>query len=477
MDADGLRGQADGIGAAAGRAAAVAVDEGAVGVHADPARLASRRSGLRGGTAIGFAADVIVSVSAFGVSVGVTRFLLPADRGVYFLALFTATIVSLLGDFGATTASIAYAANGRIAPQKLHGLALCVVATTTVIAAALLLGPSSFLERTVLKGVSRPELALAAAGVAPMLYAQICGGLLTGLGRIPILSAMRIAAALVTPMITIPVVWASGGSPRWAVAGWLVSIAFFGAAIAYALVRGGVRPLLPTWAEAREALGFGVRGQIGTIAHQGFLRLDVLFLSARNGPAVVGWYSLASVIAEKLSLVGSAVYGASAARVGASSLGDAAELMARMVRGVLLLLLPTGVVLVIAARPLITAVFGSNYVAAAEPLRILVPGTICLVLWSLLSLYIVTALRRPGLATAIQLSALALSLPLYYLGVRFFEMTGAAAASTVVYGIVLVAGIGVFARTSKLGAGALRPRRDDVQAVYALASSLRRRHA
>lgn len=406
-----------------------------------------------------------------------TRFLVPAERGVYFLAVLAAGTVALVGDFGATIASLTYAASKKIAPQKLHGLALMATGAATVAGGAILIGGQPLWARTVLKGVDRVDLALASAGIAPLLYTQICGGLLTGLGRVPQLSRVRIVAAICAPPIAIPAVWVSHGSSRWAIAGWLGSTVVYCIGVAAVLLRARLSAKRPTAHELRELLGFGLRGQIGTISHQGFLRLDVLFLSARSGPAVVGWYSLASVIAEKVALVGSAVYSASASRVGGLPLTDSATLIARLIRAVLLVLVPAGVILAVLAHPLITTVFGSDYAAAAKPLQLLIPGTICLVLWYLVSLYLVTALRRPGLTTLIQLSAVAASIPLYYFAVKRYQMTGAAVASTLVYALVFLAGAFVFLRTSGISVRALRPRGEDVRQLIALPSTIRRARA
>lgn len=395
---------------------------------------------------------------------------------MYFLALLAATVVALFGDLGATIASLTFAAGGKLPPQKLHGLALGVAIFAGTVGGALLIGAQPLWARTVLKSVSRLDLTLATVGIVPLLYAQVCGALLTGLGRVPQLSVVRICAAVAAPAIAIPLVWSSHGSATWAVAAWVLAAAAYAAGVSWLLFREGVQPRAPDRTEVRELLGFGLRGQIGTISHQGFLRLDVLFLSARTGPATVGWYSLASVVAEKLTLVGSAIYGASARRVGSAG-RDSALLTARLVRTVLLVLVPTGAVLILVARPLITFVFGSDYSAAARPLQILVPGAVCLVLWYLVSLYIITGLRSPGVTTLIQLVALAISVPIYYFAIRSYQMSGAAAASSLVYGLVLCAGIAVFLRRSGLGLGSLRPRRDDARYLLGVASTILRARA
>lgn len=405
-----------------------------------------------------------------------TRFLVPSERGVYFLTVLAASIMVLLCELGATMAALTFAATGRIAPQKLHGLALGVTAFAAVAGAAVLVGGQPFWSRTVLGGVDRGDLILASAAIVPVLYAQVCGGLLTGLGRIPELSRARTIAAIVAPAIVLPAVWISHSS-RWAIATWLISATVYAGLVAGVLLRARLRPARPSRRETRELIGFGTRGQVGTISHQGFLRLDVLFLSARSGPAVVGWYSLASVIAEKLALVGSAVYSASALQVGRLPREDSARLVARLVRAVLIVLVPAGLVLAIVAHPLVTIVFGQDYAAAVNPLRLLIPGTVCLVLWYLVSLYIVTGLGRPGLTTFIQAGAVAVSIPLYYFAVRSHQMIGAAVASSIVYGLLLAVGVIVFLRTTGLSIRLLWPRAADLRGLIAYPLSFRRARA
>jgi O-antigen/teichoic acid export membrane protein len=278
------------------------------------------------------------------------------------------------------------------------------------------------------------------------------------------------------------VLWISGGSPFWAVVGWLVTMLFLAVPLAVvATSRMGV-PHAPSAAQARTLLGFGLRAWVGTMSHHGYLRTDVLFISARLGPAAVGQYSLASVLAERISIVGSAVYAASASRVGGGDRLLAEELVARLVRLLIVVMVPLVVVLGLLSWILIPAAFGSDFRPAVLPFVLLLPGTAALTLYYVLGLFIVAALERPTLTTAVQGIALLVSLPLYWVAVGEWEMTGAAIVSSTVYGSVLAAGVLIFRRYRSSAAARLLPHAEDVRQARAmigdaLARSGRLRHA
>lgn len=400
------------------------------------------------------------------LTIEISRFCGVTNRGLYFLAVLAATLVALVGDLGLSMASLTYGAADRARTAALHGLALAVSLAAPAAGAAILFGFADFWTRTVLKDVSHGMLALLSVGAVPLLYSQIAGALLTGLGRIGVLSQIRAAGSALVPIVTLPAVWISGGSPFWALAAWVASTLALAVAMGLAVLREAPRLKLPSWTDTREIVTFGLKGQIGTVSHYGFLRIDVLFVSSRLGPAAVGIYSLASVIAEKISLVGSAIYAASASRIGGRAREEAAELTAALIRTMLLGLIPAAIVLALFARPLISALFGSDFAPAATPFVLLLPGTICLTLWYVLSLFLIASLRRPGLTTLIQGVALLASIAPYYYAVRTWGTKGAAVVSSGVYVFVFVAGTVALLKLTNLTRRNLLPTGADVRLTW-----------
>ncbi len=422
------------------------------------------------GTAYGLVADAVTIISALLVGVLVARFLGPTNRGVYFLVLYVATLIALVGDLGLSTSGIVYASKALVPRGQMHGMAILVSLGAMLISGIVLPLLQPALSQGVLKGVTARDMWFVIAGVGPLLYAQVLSAMLTGLGRVPQLSVIRVWTSVFTLVLTAIVLWASGGSTTAALVAWLVSNVVLAGWIAVDASRRLGRPRWPSRANARGLLGFGLRAHLGTLSHHGFLRADVLFLSARLGPTAVGEYSLASLLAERVSLLGSAVYAAGASHVGTREHIEASELTARMVRIVLALLLPAALVLAIIAHPLITIVFGADFAPAVKPFVLLLPGTVCLTVWYLISLHLVAALHRPLTTTVIQGVAMLLSLPLYYVAVRGWGMSGAALVSSSVYIGVMIAGVVLFTRATHITARRLLPGRQDAAELRTVVS-------
>jgi O-antigen/teichoic acid export membrane protein len=433
--------------------------------------------GLARATFLGFRADMVGAVSAVVLSILVARGLGPENRGIFFLAFLVATLVVIVGDLGMSAATIAHASKGDVSPGRLQGIAALFAIVLTGVAAVFLLPFQDTWTSSVLRGLDQTMLLLLVAGVGPQLFAQMSVALLQGSGRIPALSWIRIGYAIATPLL-VGVAAIVTGDPAWTLGGWLATTVAYALALEVYLARAVEPPRLPSVEDVRRLLGFGLRGYVGTVAYHGFLRIDVLFLSARYGPRPVGIYSLSSIIAERIALLGQAVYGASAAPLGGLPRRDAAVLAADLVRLMLTVLVPAALVAGVLGFPAIPLIFGSDFSSAALPLALLLPGTVGLTCWYVLSLYIVVTLRRPGTTTLIQGAVLLVSLPLYYLAVREWEMTGAAVVSSCVYLSVFALGFAVLRATSSVRATDFVPRPADARRVLGFATaSLRGRHA
>ena len=435
----------------------------------DGAAAPEPRASLARATYAALQADVLQAVSDFVVVIVVARALGPTERGVFFLAVLASTIIALLGNLGLATAAIAYGANRRIPLRELHGLAIVLSVVVGALGAALLLGLEHVWVTSVLSGMDHVTLVLVAVSVTPVIYAQIVGAMLYGMGLTRQISQIRMGIAVANPLLMIPAVLVGGRTAAWAIAAWLATMTLFAVVLAFYTVRRLSGPAWPSRATTREVTSFSLRSYVGTLAHQGFLRLDVLFVSARLGPRAVGLYSQASGLAERMTTLGHAMYASSAARLGSDPPDRAAELGAELVRVLLLIMVPAAVVLAAVAHPLMVVLFGEAFAPAAVPFRILLPGTVCLTIWYVLSLYIISSLRRPGATTVIQGVALLVSAPLYWVAVRQWGYNGAAVVSSVIYAAVGVASVAILANSPHVRLGQLRPTSADVRHMLDLA--------
>lgn len=417
-------------------------------------------------TLLALEADIATALSTFVTAIIVARALGPTNRGIYFLATLAASIIVLFGNLGMDAAAMVYGAKGRIPAAQLHGLALSFSIAVGALGAALLLGLEHVWVTSVLRGMSWTTAVLVAVSIAPLLYAQVMGAMLTGMGYVPAISVMRIGLSIATPAVTIPAVVIYGNAAS-AVAAWLIITVAFAFLLCWYASRRIARPARPTTQALRQTVSYSLRVYLGSLAAQGFLRIDFFFVSAYMGPRAVGLYSQASVMAERMTTFGQAVYSSSAQRLGADPPREAAQLAASLVRLLLLVMVPVAVVLAVFARPIIVLLYGARFGAAGEPFAILLPGTVCLTLWNIVALYVMSTLHRPGATTLIQGAALLCAVPLYWFAVHQWGFNGAAAVSTLVYLGVFAAGLAFLVRSPYVGWRDLVPTHRDVRVVAA----------
>jgi O-antigen/teichoic acid export membrane protein len=444
--------------------------EGRASVEAPPAEVvASPPPGIARSTVFALQADIIVGLSAFAVGIVVARALGPSNRGIYFLAVLAATMIALVGNMGIASAAIVFGANQRVPLRELHGLAIAFSIVVGILGTLVLLGFENLWVTTVLKGVDTATLVLVCASICPLIYGGVVGAMLTGMGHVPAISVMRIAVAILTPLLTVPAVLIWDGSVTAAVAAWLLVTVLFGIGLGWYCSVRLASPALPSRSALREVMSFALRGHVGTLAAQGFLRIDILFVSARLGPAAVGIYAQASVLAEQMQTVGHSVYSSSAKRLGSDPPKQAAELAAELIRVLLLVMVPIALVLAVLSRPIMVVLYGERFGPAATPFVILLPGTICLTLWYIVSLYIVSTLRRPGTTTIVQGAGLILAVPLYWLAVHRWGYNGAAVVSSLIYAAVFAVGLSFLLRSPYVRWRSLLPSLHDVRHIADLA--------
>ena len=124
----------------------------------------------------------------------------------------------------------------------------------------------------------------------------------------------------------------------------------------------------------REVVAYGMRGQVGGVISLLNLRLDFAILGALAGPAVLGTYAVASKYAELLRLPGNALTWVYYPALAGMSPADAAHRARRLMLPALVGVCVAAVPLFLAAGPVMTLLYGSDFGPAAAPARVLVIG-------------------------------------------------------------------------------------------------------
>jgi O-antigen/teichoic acid export membrane protein len=222
-------------------------------------------------------------------------------------------------------------------------------------------------------------------------------------------------------------------------------------------------------------LGFGLKSHVGRVMDVGNYRVDQWFVGGIAGTRELGYYSVAVTLAEVLwYLPGVVVLVHRPDLVRASRL-EAGRLAAMVLRRTLFGAVLAGAMLALLATPLCTIVFGEDFRASADDLRILCLAAGGVVLVELLSNALI-AQRLPLQASIAAGAGFLVTITADLLLIPSLGGAGAAAATATAYtvgGLILAV---LFCRLLGVAPRELVPRRDDVgwyrRKLRALASSL-----
>lgn len=201
---------------------------------------------------------------------------------------------------------------------------------------------------------------------------------------------------------------------------------------------------------ARSVVSFGLLGQVGGLVNLLNLRLDFLVLGSLAGPAPLGMYAVASKFAELVKLPALAVTWVSYPRIARLGREGSAPLMRRQLPWLAGLGVTGALALALAARPLLPALYGQEFVTAVVPAAIIAVGLVASPAGGLASGYLLGT-RRPGTNSLLQTGGLVATLALDFLLIPSFGVIGAASASAVAY---LVTDLGTVLVVRRLLAGA-----------------------
>jgi O-antigen/teichoic acid export membrane protein len=183
---------------------------------------------------------------------------------------------------------------------------------------------------------------------------------------------------------------------------------------------------------AGEALGVGLRGQVGNILQLMNLRLDQLIVPAFLSLSSAGVYLIAVRVAEALAQVGSAASSLIFPEVARHSDVLETSLTERAVRATSVLIAGLGLGLGLLAEPLLTIAFGAEFADGSLALRILLLAMLPLAVARILAGDL-KGRGRPGTVSVAMGLAAIVTLGLDLVLIPRLGIAGAAGASLVAY--------------------------------------------
>jgi O-antigen/teichoic acid export membrane protein len=392
------------------------------------------------GSAWLFWAQVVGNAGFFAAVLVLARGLEPAGRGAVAFVTVTALISARVTRLGVTEATEVFVAQrpGR-RPVLLSNL-LAFSAVSATVAAVVVCGVLLALGDARPDGVGPEEVVILGAGLVVTALVDAGYTVLVGLGRFRE-QALVTASSSWLYAVLLAVLWAADVlTIGLAVLAWTISQALRALPLLVVSVRA-VGLARPEWPLVREALGFGLRGWIGTLARFFSFRLDQILMAFLASEAALGLYAVAVNASEVLLYLPQAMNAAILPAIARSDVEHRTRQTVEALRS-LLLVTTVGVLVAAAAGPLVLpAVFGSAYDGSVAPFLLLLPGTLGYAVLGVFSRAMLAS-GAPGRSSAGAVAAVVVGVALDFVLIPAYGASGAAAAASAGFiagGVVAVA--------------------------------------
>jgi O-antigen/teichoic acid export membrane protein len=427
---------------------------------ADPDLGAGEDNQLRG-SGVMFAANVVTAAGALLSTLVVSRVLGAEGRGDYAFLVTVGAFVTIVSHLGLSEGLGYYAARHPEERRRLTRLYLGISALLTL--------PLSGGAWLLIHQLS-PEVAgfdrvgrMALLGLIAVAGTAFDGSLVLALASRRFRGAARlsIASTFVPALITLGLAGAGALTVDRAILAWAGSRLLIAAAGWHAGLAGA--PASPGAITHREVLSYSRRSFFAVLSGVFTARADQWLLGMLSGAAPLGVYAVAVSVSDPLQHVTSAAQRGYSPHIAVERDAPVA-LTERTVRGTLVALLCTLLVVAPAGWFLLPVVFGDEFAGSRTPFLVLLPGSIGLALLAIFS----TGLRStgsPGASSLVEILAATVMIAADLVLIPRYGATGAAAGATIGYCAGGVAGTLVFARRMGVRRLAIIPRSADIAAA------------
>lgn len=407
-------------------------------------------------------------------SILIARALGPADKGAYNLAIVVSSILSIAINFGFKEGSFFYTARGEMTVGQgyvgtllLTALAACVIGPLGVAAVS---GQGTLAEQGV--------LVVTLVILTPLaVHSNAVQSLLLGTNRAVVLyllpvvvQAFTIAAAVVTVIVldlgTKGMVWGSAGALA---ASQLIALAVLRHR------QGRLFAPLP-FALLRRACRFGSLLWVSSLLGVLLQRIDQVVVAQVRGSAALGQYALAVVIGELLYSIDIPLTTAMRFRVTSGTAQEAADLVGRVARLLVIVIVAACGLMALAAPWLVPLLYSDAYQPAVPALLAYLPAAAFLSISRVIGEDIGYQHKRTDLVLLNNGVCLAVNLVLLWVLVPRMGIVGAALASVGAYLLLMIMNTWFHSRLAGVSPlTVLIPRAEDFRTLATLTGGYLRR--
>jgi O-antigen/teichoic acid export membrane protein len=382
-----------------------------------------------------YSAQLLRIAGAVVFNIWLTRLLSPPARGYYGVGLAVAIMATQFGQFGLNTANTYFVAK----EPRLRSVLLGNSVLTTLIAAPVLIlivflihiiGPSWI-------AVPNEPLAVALCYVPFSLAYIFFQGLLLGTHQIRQYNLLELSNRYIPLAVLGVCVLLSSVTPVTALAGVVLGQGV--ACIwAWTTLRSHPDGAAYSWPLMTDTLRYGVRIHLATVFSFILFRADLLMVAHMRGAAEAGYYSLATSLAEYMSLPASVAGTVLLPHL--SSLHESPEkfrLMLQWLLGLAALMMPLFVAAAYIGNPIIRGLFGEKYLPSWPGFVWLLPGIYFLGL-ACIAVQFITSIGYKLSVAAAWFSAVVLNLAVNLYAIPHYGIVGASVSCSVCYALAFL---------------------------------------
>lgn len=411
-----------------------------------------------------FTTRMVVLLVNIPTSIIIARTLGAGGQGIYFSALLFTSLTSFVTLMGMDTAYTYFISGRRHPVSSVVAQGLTTVLILTAIAVPIYLVFVQIYGGAV-KGWLQAAL-LPASVLIPIGLAKWVGiAFLVGLQDIRRFNLLTLLSAILLLCLVSLFLLGFGMKVKAAVAAYAISETFYVVAAILSVVRRvGFSCLRPSFHKDiwRSSLIYGLKGHVGNVLVQLVYRFDTFLIVYFLGVAQQGFYSIAVLLAEKLSHLPNSIQIVLFPRVSSLSREQANLVTPRVVRTTLLIMIVGGILLAASSEFLIRLFYGQKFMPALPAMRLLVPGVVFLSIFKVLASDLSGRDRRTYISIAAAV-AFVINAVLNFVLIPRWGISGAAVASTVAYFLQSAVIVAFFVKVSGVKAtSVLLPRTDDV---------------
>jgi len=368
--------------------------------------------------------------------------------GVFALARVVPTVVAAVLGAGVTMSNAYLVGGRRFSIQAITEASMALALVIGFIGWGVWIAGGSFIHARFFSSLSETAVLLVGISIPLQMIRNYLNSVQQGLQTFTEANIVLLVEDVATLLLVLPLLWGVQSGPTVIVFAAVGGSAVSCLASIWYLVKHGYKPWPRLHRElSLEMMRFGLKGHIGRIANMLNWRMDVMILSMLAPVETVGYYAVATKVAETFRPLSAAFTFVLRPMIASLSVSEARAQGVALYRRVFALNLVLVFIMAFAGGPIIIRMFGPDFAAAVPAFQILLIGLAALGGAGVLNGYNV-GIGRPEFNSYTALAGLVITVIGDVTLIPSYSLMGAAFTSSVAYTVKAAALTFLFLSTS-----------------------------